>query len=88
MSLKGGYQIINLEGKNLAAGSAATVAGIYDKIEGTNKAILITGVVISDTEYHDAFVTPKVNASNFEFELYGYTFSITSEDAVSITAIE
>lgn len=88
MSLRGGYQIIDLERKNLAVGSAVTVAGIYDKIEGTDKTILVTGVVVSDVEYHDAFVTPIVNASNFEFVLYGYTFSITSEDAVSITAIE
>lgn len=37
MSLRGGYQIIDLERKNLAVGSAVTVAGIYDKIEGTDK---------------------------------------------------
>ena len=63
---KGGYQIINLKNHTFTSGVGFEIKGIYDLIEGTRKAILISGLVVDDTEYHDCFCVPEVNGSNFE----------------------
>ena len=64
--LKGGYQIINLENKDHEIGVGMDHEGIYDKIEGTRKAILLSGIVIGGVEMHDVFAPVTRNGSNFE----------------------
>ena len=63
--LKGGYQIIDLGDKEHTSGVGMTHDGIYDKIEGTRKAILLSGIVIDDVEYHDTFINPVVNGTKY-----------------------
>ena len=63
--VKGGYQIINLDGHNHTSGVGAVHEGIYDKIEGTSKPILLSGIVINAVEYHDTYIFPCVNGSNY-----------------------
>ena len=63
--LKGGYQIINLNDHPHTSGVGAVHEGIYDKIEGTRKPILLSGIVINTIEYHDTFIFPCVNGSNY-----------------------
>lgn len=66
---KGGYQILDLKNfvfKSLGGGdfSSVNIPGIYEKIKGTTKPILVTGVVWGDSagtvrlEYRDFFATP------------------------------
>lgn len=66
---KGGYQILDLKNfvfKSVGGGnfSSVNIPGIHDKIKGTNKPVLVTGVVWGDAEgtvtigYRDFFVTP------------------------------
>lgn len=63
--LKGGYQIIDLENKNHEVGVGMVHEGIYDKIEGTRKAIMLSGVVLAGVEYHDVFVQPVLDGSDY-----------------------
>lgn len=62
---KGGYQIIDLGFHNYTSGVGAIHEGIYDKIEGTSKAILLSGIMVNAVEYHDAFIFPCVNGTNY-----------------------
>lgn len=63
--VKGGYQIIDLNNHNHTSGVGAMHEGIYDKIEGTRKPILLSGIVVDAVEYHDTFIFPTVNGSNY-----------------------
>lgn len=83
--LKGGYQIIDLKNKELTSGVGMVYEGIYDKVEGTRKAILISGLNVGGTEYHDTFVELTVNSTNFEGTIYGKTITISDEDVVTVT---
>lgn len=85
--LKGGYQIIDFNDHNHTVGVGAVHEGIYDKIEGTRKAILLSGIVVGGTEYHDMFVFPTVDGSNFVMTLDKYTITVEDTDVVTITEI-
>ena len=63
--IKGGCQIVDLGGHNHTAGVGAVHAGIYDLIEGTKKPIQLSGIVVNAVEYHDAYIFPCVNGSNY-----------------------
>lgn len=83
--LKGGYQIIDLEDKELTSGVGMVYEGIYEKIEGNRKAILISGLNVEGTEYHDTFVELAVSGSNYEGTIYGKTITISDVDVVTVT---
>lgn len=61
----GGYQIINLGGHFHTSGVGAIHEGIYDRIEATSKPILLSGIAVDGVEYHDAYIFPCVNGSNY-----------------------
>lgn len=82
--LTGGYQIIDLDNVNHTTGVGILHEGIYDKIEGTRKAILLSGLVVDDIEYRDIFVEVRVNESNFVMTVYGKTITITDTDVVTV----
>lgn len=62
---KGGYQIINLNEHPHTSGVGAIHEGIYDRIEGTRKPILLSGIVLDDVEYHDTYIFPTINGTNY-----------------------
>ena len=82
---KGGYQILDLKNTNFALGTGAVVAGAFETIRGTKKPILVSGIVIAGTEYHDTYVDFTVVSSAFEGTIYGKKISITSTDTVTIS---
>lgn len=63
--LKGGYQIIDLENRDLRNNIGMQYEGVYDKIEGTRKPILISGLQVMGVEYHDMFVFPWVSGNAY-----------------------
>lgn len=63
--VKGGYQIIDLGGHIHTSGLGVVHDGVYDKIEGTKKPILLSGIVLNAVEYHDTFIFPCVNGTNY-----------------------
>lgn len=83
--VKGGYQIINLDGVVHNDGLAVTHEGIYERIAATQKPIMISGINIDGVEYHDCYVEPKVKGSNYEFKIYGYKVTVTNSDVVTFT---
>lgn len=56
--MKGGYQIIDLENKGFDPEDPKSfvIKGVYDKIEGTRKPIMITNLVFADFEIRNQFV--------------------------------
>lgn len=80
---KGGYQIIDLKGRNFVVGTAQVVDGVYGKIEGTRKPLYISGIQIAGVEYHDTYVDFTVSASNFVGTVYGKKITVTAEDKVT-----
>lgn len=82
---KGGYQILDLKNTNFALGTGAVVAGVYGKIAGTKKPILVSGIVIAGTEYHDTYVDFTINNTVFEGIIYGKKITIASTDTVTIS---
>lgn len=88
--VKGGYQIIDLGDVDHRLDIGMVHEGIYDKIEGTRKAILISGLTVQGVEYHDVFVFPVVNESNYTAKvvtpLGAMVMTITDTDVVTFTA--
>ena len=82
----GGYQIIDLKNINLKVGTGTTIDGVYNKIKSTRKAILISGLNVGGTEYHDTFVELTVNGTNYTGTIYGKTITISNADLVTISA--
>lgn len=62
---KGGYQIIDLGNIEHRLEQGMVHDGIYDKIEGTRKAILLSGINVQGVEFNDTYIFPCVNGSNF-----------------------
>lgn len=82
---KGGYQILDLKNTNFALGTGAVVSGVYGKIAGTKKPILVSGIVIAGTEYHDTYVDFTINNTAFDGIIYGKKITIASTDTVTIS---
>ena len=82
----GGYQIIDLKNINLKVGTGTTIDGVYNKIKSTRKAILISGLNVGGTEYHDTFVELTVSGTNSTGTIYGKTITISNADLVTISA--
>ena len=81
--MTGGYKIIDLKGKDHTVGVGMVHDGLYDAIEGTKKPIMLSNIVIDETEYKDIFVTVALNESDFKATVYGYTMTINSNDVVT-----
>lgn len=79
--MTGGYKIIDFKGVDLI--TSQTIKGIHSAIKSTNKALLLSNVVISGTEYDDLFLPVLVSGSDFKFTLNGYTVTITEADLVT-----
>lgn len=78
MSDKGGYQIIDLQMKNITVGSPNSVhiPGIYDLILGTDKPYLISGVVVDNVEYEDRFCSIDKSQDAVLFIQFDNNFNI------------
>lgn len=83
---KGGYKIIDLHDTNFTEGTAATVDGIYDSIEGSyRKPILLSGLKVGGVEYPDTFGEMSVDSGAYNSEAYSFTIKIESNDAVTVS---
>ena len=80
----GGYQIIDLKNTKLTVGTGTKIDGVYDKIKSTRKAILISGLNVGGTEYHDTFVELTVSGTNYTGTIYGKTITISNADLVTV----
>lgn len=83
--MRGGYQIIDLKNKDISTGVGMLFDGIYDTIEGTRKAVLVTGLQYEGVEYADTFVELHVEGSAYIGNIYGKNINIQDTDVVTIT---
>lgn len=82
----GGYKIIDLGYTNFTTTKALTVPGIYEKIKSARKAILLEHFSIAGTACRPIFPEIKTSGTSFTFDAYGYTFTVASTDAVTVSA--
>lgn len=61
----GGYQIIDLENRQFTLDVGQQFKGLYEKIEGTRKPILLSGINFAGQELHDTFILFTPMGSNF-----------------------
>lgn len=80
--LKGGYQIINFEGINFTRGETKKIDGIYEKIEGTTKALLISGLSLDGVNIRDFFTIPTVKNGKYHITYGDKTIVIDDNDNV------
>lgn len=85
---KGGYQIIDLKGKQFTLDEGIVFKGIYDTIEGTTKPKLFSGINIGGTKYADTFCEltryQLKDGGSYVGTIYGKTISIEYTDFVTI----
>lgn len=89
--LETGIQVLDLKDIDLEpdAETAAVIKGAYETIEGTRKAILVTGLVIDGVEQHSAFLVFTVDSGNYVAMIgNSYILTITDDDEVTITTPE
>lgn len=88
---KGGYQILDLSNYDFTLDNTQYVNGAYEKIEGTRKVILVSGLTVNGTEYRDAFVDFNVESGNFVGSMYDVTINVGSSvdgnDPITITEV-
>ena len=83
--IKGGYQIIDLENKKFRFEVGIVYEGIYESIENTTKATLISGLNVEGTQYNDVFVNLRVVGADFEGIVNdGIKIVIRDNDVVTI----
>ena len=84
--MTGGYQIIDLGATNFTTSKSVTVPGLYNKIKGARKAILLEHFSIAGTDFRPCFPEIKASGTSFVFDVYGYTFTVSNADAVTVVA--
>lgn len=83
MSYNGGYKVISLAGKNFEVEGEQTFPGIYDKIEDTNRAILVSGLVVDSVEVDDFFAGVTISGQDYVLSGNGYELNIAADDGVT-----
>lgn len=87
---KGGYQIIDISGKNFELPGSAKFKGVYEKVSGTTKPIMISDFTVGGKHERAAFVQATRNASTSDYNMLvanstgKYLITITKNDMVQI----
>ena len=85
-----GYILIDLTGIDVAAESAATVAGSYSKVVealATKKPIIIEGIVNDDIALSAFGAVVYLDSSGAEIEFNTTKITISSADSVTISSL-
>lgn len=87
----GGYTIVNLHDVNFTIGTGQKIPGIYDKIEGTRKPILLTGITVGGIERMDRYTcfglegTTYVSDATISYATDIVRVEIQQDDTVTFT---
>lgn len=65
-----------------------TISGMYDRIEESFKAILVTGVVIDSVEYKPFFAETVNHEGSYELKGSDMVITVTDADLVTISKKE
>lgn len=86
-NLKGGYQLIDLQGNDLSSGF--TLEGLHQVITlSNNKPLLVTGIVISGTKKNDVYTTAEKSETSFYFTVYDTKIQVKSDDSVVVASAD
>ena len=90
----GGYQIIDFKNFPFIGDNTDvyTIDGIYEKILGTKKPILITGLNVSNTKAQSFYSYPLVDGgitiTTPKINHHAYTITINSDDTIKVMYIQ
>jgi hypothetical protein len=79
----GGYKIIDFNSVDRNNGVSMVYEGIYNDIESTRKAILVSGLVIDGNEFRDEIVKITYNGTNVYLIGENFVIEITDNDIVT-----
>lgn len=85
-----GYILIDLSGIDLAAESAATVAGTHAELSeaiSTNKPIIVEGLVNGTTVISPVSVLVYTDTNGIEVEFNTTKITVSSADSVTISSL-
>lgn len=85
-----GYILIDLSGIDLAAESAATIAGTHAKLSeaiSTNKPIIVEGLVNGTTAISPVSVLVYTDTYGIEVEFNTTKITVSSADSVTISSL-
>lgn len=81
---RGGYKVIDFQDKSITR-EGVTVTGVYEAIKNSGRyALQICNVTLGGTAYNDTFISIEIDGDDYIFEAYGYKFTITSEDVITL----
>ena len=80
----GGYQIIDVSGLTFVSGTKVTKEGVHDLLEGTDKAVLLHGLVYKTVKYRDVWLNDLIKTgTNYTGTVFGNTISIANDDGIT-----
>lgn len=90
--MKGGYKILDFRGYTFETSTTATprsttINGIYERIEGSDKAFLIEGYNLDGVEYKSFFTAFVVQGGAFVTIFDNHYITISSNDKIAVTAV-
>lgn len=85
--VEGGYQIINFKGIEFTKYTPKQLSYVYDKINRTDKTILLSGLNVDGVDYRDSMCTPIVFGNKYVIKTLGFRISITKTDVTVIDEI-
>lgn len=89
---KGGYQIIDLSAYKFTNGESQSIPNVYNIIKNTKKVVLISGLTVDGTEYHDMFTVFIPYETYFyglaQYEGNNIYFVVTKEGSVGVNIAE
>lgn len=84
--MTGGYKIIDLGYTNFTTSKPVTVPGLYNKIKESRKAISLEHFLILGKWCRPCFPEIKDSGTSYVFDVYGYTFTISNTDSVTVVS--
>lgn len=88
MAKLGGYKMVDLHDISVST-TATTISGVFNAIKDSyRKPLMLVNIKISTAKMQDAYISPLLSSGDYVFDLYGYTWTITEADSVTLTAIE
>lgn len=90
---KGGYQTIDISGMNFDLNKPEYFKGVYEKVSGTTKPIMLSDFTVAGIHERAAFVQAVKSPSNSDYNMLlnnstsKYLITITKNDMVKIENI-
>lgn len=91
-NMKGGYKILDFNGytfstSTTSAPKSTIIDGIYERIEGSDKAFLIEGYNLDGVEYKAFFTAFVVTGGSFVTIFNNHYITISANDKIVVTAV-